>query len=153
MPADGTRLRTNPSAEKDKGGVTGAGGDPPAGAPAAGHAAAAEPDGIPLSAERTDMLELQARVLRIWERKFVVLSQNSIKFYRPAKAGEPAPHGKLLLELPCDKITAVVGPTTDNHILFLQTGQFSGYKLKCYTAKRAADWKRAITYRALKKDK
>lgn len=48
--------------------------------------------------DRCDMLELQARVLRIWERKWVVLEQNCVRFYRPGV------EHKLLFSLSCDKI-------------------------------------------------
>eukprot|EP00037_Helgoeca_nana_P021947 m.222710 g.222710 ORF g.222710 m.222710 type:complete len:105 (-) comp25833_c0_seq1:232-546(-) len=97
--------------------------------------------------DRCDMLELQARVLRIWERKWVVLEQNCVRFYRPGV------EHKLLFSLSCDKILAVTGPTTDKYVLYLQTGQYSGYRLKCFTSERAEDWKRDIVYRACKKDK
>jgi hypothetical protein len=38
-------------------------------------------------------------------------------------------------------------------VVVCSTGQFSGYKLRCFTAERAEDWKRDILYRACKKDK
>lgn len=55
-----------------------------------------------VGAVRSDTLELLTRFLRTWEKKWVVLEQNALKFYRPAKPGEEL--GKLLFELPCDKI-------------------------------------------------
>lgn len=52
---------------------------------------------------RSDELELQARVLRIWEPKLVVLTDDVIQFFRPANPATRT-QPKLLFELPCDKI-------------------------------------------------
>jgi hypothetical protein len=54
-------------------------------------------------AVRSDELELQARILRIWERKLVVLTEGVLQFFRPANP-TTREQPKLLFELPCDKI-------------------------------------------------
>ena len=65
---------------------------------------------------RSDELELQARVLRIWEPKLVVLTDGVIQFFRPANPATKT-QSKFLFELPCDKILVRPFPQL-NSLLF-----------------------------------
>ena len=58
---------------------------------------------------RSDELQLQARVLRIWEPKLVVLKEGVLQFFRPANPATKA-QPKLLWVLPCDKILVRPAP-------------------------------------------
>lgn len=72
---------------------------------------------------RSDWLDVQSRVLRLWERRWVILEQNRLLVYRPPTIKDAAVgHGRLVLELRCDKVFNIQGPLTEAHVLYLQTG-------------------------------
>eukprot|EP01136_Pigoraptor_vietnamica_P009978 Opistho-1_new@47060 len=99
---------------------------------------------------RSDWLDVESRILRRWKRKWVVLDERSVRFYE-AEEGNTT-RGKLVDTLPCEEIVKVEGPQTNDHVLAV-TCRDRSFKVKCFTAARAEDWLKDLTYRANKKDK
>lgn len=70
---------------------------------------------------RSEWLELQSKVLRLWERRYVVLQEEKLLFFKPGNP--PTEPGKLALEVRCDCIINVLGPVESDFRLRLELGR------------------------------
>ena len=84
-------------------------------------------------AVRQDWLELQHRVLKYWQRRWVVLREDRLVIFKPSKENAAQP-GELGLELLLSAVTGVEGPDGDDHILKLLNGMWMASACACACA-------------------
>eukprot|EP00122_Pirum_gemmata_P007024 Pgem_evm3s6434 len=94
---------------------------------------------------RSDWIELRSTVLKQYYRRYVELdTDDRLSFYYPDPK-KPTEKGELNSTILCGEIVSISEPTPNSFMIHLvTTPENRNFRMKCFTEKRARDWKKDL---------